>query len=226
MKKAHTHTNTPHYIHMCLKQVGDALYRWRRFPRKLDWMLYQHCTIKKRLLDMANFHTPPHQEENEKAREWGSELLTGKIALKIQHLFQKKLASRLLSWSFKSNWPLSAINERNQKKISHEEKSPVKHFLEWYDWMVEAIWPEASLLHVLKNNTNCFRSKPATTFHERHNKRIQISTISFHKVNKQTAISTKYVRITFDQTCLEYTVIYLALADLQSNRTITSLPKI
>lgn len=86
-------------------------------------------------------------------------------ALKIQHLSQKKLALRLLQYSFKI-WLLSAINKWNQKKISNDEKPPVKHFLERKNPELVAFWPEAHLLHILRKILKFLKSKPGETWYE------------------------------------------------------------
>lgn len=143
------------------------LYPWRCFPGKFELMLYQQCTIGNNVLDIDYRKISSPSQHDKKEREW-KELLTGTSALKIQHLSQKQLASRLLLCSFTSNRPLSAVNEGNQKKISKDEKSPVKHFLEWKSPIEEAIWPEASVLHVLENRTNLFKFKPGTNWCQSH----------------------------------------------------------
>jgi len=65
--------------------------------------------------------------------------------------------------SLKRKQPLSAIDKGNQQKISKDEKPPIEHFLEWKNPMLEAIWPEARFLHVLRKETKLSKSETSRT---------------------------------------------------------------
>jgi len=130
------------------------------FPKFFTGWRISNALSNKNLLYCAQRLRPQRERKRERVRE-----LTYTSALKIQHLSQKKLALRLLQYSFKI-WPLSAINKGNQKKISKDEKPPVKHFLERENPKLVAFWPEAHFLHILRRILKLLKSKPDKTWYK------------------------------------------------------------